>query len=342
MKNKKLKILLALSITSACNLKCFYCRAAGESLDNSLGTIKYDVLKDIIISAFDNGIKNYRITGGEPTIAPYFGELIEFIMKLAPDTIVRITTNGYKIKDYIDIIEKYKERIEVVISVDSPTKKINNIKYDKYLSENIIDITNQLLKKKIKVRYNIVVTKENISKVPELISKSLDLGVNLKLLDLIKHDSYFGKESQNEANIFFNSSYQSINDIKEYLKSVTDRYQENFSMLVSTGIPMSGYFKGEQYIQVKDSNSGSTFSEKCVKECPFFNTCQEGMFGPFISNNGVLSISNCRNKNLRWDLANMNKEQKDNSFKEIIELFSNTKLYNNFEYTKNSTDEKTS
>ena len=342
MKNKNLKILLALSITSACNLKCFYCRAAGESLDNSLGTIKYDVLKDIIISAFDNGIKNYRITGGEPTIAPYFGELIEFIMKLAPDTIVRITTNGYKIKDYIDIIEKYKERIEVVISVDSPTEKIGNIKYDKYLSENIIDITNQLLKKKIKIRYNIVVTKENISQVPELISKSLDLGVNLKLLDLIKHDSYFGKESQNEANIFFNSSYQSINDIKEYLKSITDRYQENFSMLVSTGIPMSGYFKGEQYIQVKDSNSGSTFSEKCVKECPFFNTCQEGMFGPFISNNGVLSISNCRNKKLRWDLANMNKEQKDNSFKEIIELFSNTKIYNNFEYTKNSTDEKIS
>lgn len=30
----------------------------------------------------------------------------------------------------------------------------------------------------------------------------------------------------------------------------------------------------------------------------------------------------------------MNKEEIDKSFKEIIELFSNTKIYNNFEMTK--------
>lgn len=339
MENKNLKMLLALSITSACNLRCFYCRAAGESLDNSLGTINYDLLKDIIISAYDNGIKNFRITGGEPTIALYFGELIEFIMKLAPDTIVRITTNGYKIKEYIDIIERYKERIEVVISVDSLNEYIGDIKYEKYLSEKVIDATEALLKRKIKVRYNIVVTRENINSVPELILKSLDLGVNLKLLDLIKHEEYFEKNTVKESSEFFRNSYQSIEDIKEFLKSITDRYQDNFSMLVSTGIPMSGYFKGNQYIQVKDSSKGSSFSDKCVNECPFFSNCQEGMFGPFISNNGVLSISNCRNKKLRWDLAKMNKEERDKSFKEIIALFSDTKIYNNFEMSKNKGDQ---
>ena len=51
-------------------------------------------------------------------------------------------------------------------------------------------------------------------------------------------------------------------------------------MLVSTGIPMSGYFKGNQYIQVKDSNRGSTFSEECVNNCSYFDKCQEGMFSP--------------------------------------------------------------
>ncbi len=330
MINQKSKMILALSITSLCNLKCFYCKNSGESLDNSIGTIKFDILKEIIISAYENGIKSYRITGGEPTIVYYFGELITFIMDLAPDTIIRITTNGYKILNYISIIKKYKDRIEVVISVDSLNENINGIKYDKYLSETIMEITKKLLEQKIKVRYNIVVTKENINLTPQLILKSLQLGVNLKLLDLIKHDEYFEKKSKEEVNEFFENSYQSMNDIKGFLKDIADRYQENFNMLVSTGIPMSGYFKGNQYIQVKDSNRGSSFSIKCVNECPYFNTCQEGMFSSFISNNGVLSISNCRNTKLRWDLSKLDKKGKDNSFKEILELFNDTKIYNNF------------
>lgn len=338
MKNKDLKIYLAIAITSACNLKCFYCKPSGENLDKAIGTIDFSILKDIIMSAYRNGIKNYRITGGEPTIVPYFGELITFIMNLENDTKIRITTNGYKLLDYIDILEKYKDRIEVVISVDSLNEYIGDVKYDKYLSDTIVDITKQLLERKINVRYNIVITKENIGSTPELISKALDLGVNLKLLDLIKHDEYFEKESLKEAGNFFESSYQSIDDIKEFLKKITDRYQENFNMLVSTGIPMSGYFKGEQYIQVKDSARGSSFSEKCVKECPYFNKCQEGMFSPFVSNNGVLSISNCRNMKLRWDLSKMRDEEMDMSFKEIIELFSDTKIYNNFEKANGQND----
>ena len=334
MENKELKISLALAITSACNLKCFYCKASGENLDKSIGTIDFEMLKEIISASYQCGIKDYRITGGEPTTVHYFGDLIEFIMNLKNDITMRITTNGYKILDYIDIIEKYKDRIEIVISVDSPNEYIGDIKYDKYLSENIKNITKELLKRKIKVRYNIVITKYNIKDTPQLILKSLDLGVNLKLLDLIKHDEYFQKETEEEAGEFFNNSYQSIEDIKEFLKANTDRYQENFYMFVSTGIPMSGYFKGNQYIQVKDSNRGSSFSEKCVNECPYFNRCQEGMFSPFISNNAVLSISNCRNTALRWDLSKMDKEEMENSFQEIIKLFSNTKIYNNFAIEK--------
>lgn len=115
------------------------------------------------------------------------------MMTLATDITMRITTNGYKILDYIDIIEKYKDRVEVVISVDSLNEYIGDVKYDRYLSKNIINITKELLKRKIKVRYNIVVTKENINIVPDLIAKSLELGVNLKLLDLIKHNEYFEK-----------------------------------------------------------------------------------------------------------------------------------------------------
>lgn len=334
MEKDNIKVSLALAITSACNLKCFYCKSSGENLDGCIGTIDYSILKDIISASYECGIKNYRITGGEPTIVPYFGELIKVLMDYAPDITARITTNGYKILDYVDLIEKYNDRLEVTMSVDSLNEKVNNTKYEKYLSEDIIAITKELLNRNIKTRYNIVVTKENVSEVPELISKALDLGVNIKLLDLIKHTEYFDKESIEEANELFQNSYQSFKDIKKYLSEITDRYQENFNMFVSTGIPMSGYFRGEQYIQVKESNRGSTFSEVCVNKCPYFKTCQEGMFSPFISNNGELGISNCKNKKLRWNLYKMNQIVKKKSFEELLSLFNNTKIYNNFDNCK--------
>lgn len=54
MENKNLKISLALAITSVCNLKCFYCKASGENLENSLGTIDFNFLKKIIISSYES------------------------------------------------------------------------------------------------------------------------------------------------------------------------------------------------------------------------------------------------------------------------------------------------
>lgn len=83
MKNIKdidFKISLALALTSTCNLKCFYCKASGENLDNSIGTIDFEIIMKIINIAYECGIKNYRITGGEPTVVHYFENLIEFIM----------------------------------------------------------------------------------------------------------------------------------------------------------------------------------------------------------------------------------------------------------------------
>ena len=67
---------LAVAITTECNYKCFYCKKGGESISKERQTIPYDKLKNIILTAMEEGIKNFRITGGEPTGVEYFGELM--------------------------------------------------------------------------------------------------------------------------------------------------------------------------------------------------------------------------------------------------------------------------
>ena len=66
----------------------------------------------------------------------------------------------------------------------------------KYLSPEIKKITKELIKRKIETRFNIVVTKQNIEEINELIEKSFSLGVNIKILDLIIRDDYYGIKHQ--------------------------------------------------------------------------------------------------------------------------------------------------
>ena len=73
---------LAIAITTKCNYKCFYCKKGGESISEKQQTMPYEKLKNIIAVAIEEGIRNFRITGGEPTGVTYFGKLIEYIWNL--------------------------------------------------------------------------------------------------------------------------------------------------------------------------------------------------------------------------------------------------------------------
>lgn len=63
MENKNLKISLAIALTSACNLKCFYCKASGENLDKSIGTIDLSKMnKEEMVNSFKEIIKLFSDT----------------------------------------------------------------------------------------------------------------------------------------------------------------------------------------------------------------------------------------------------------------------------------------
>ena len=156
-KNEKERInYLAIAITTNCNYKCFYCKPTGENIKTNLkGTINFESIKKIIKVAYELGITIFRITGGEPTMVEYLPELINYIMNLGENTKIRLNTNGYKLNNILDTIEHYKERIDIVISVDSVNEYIYGIQYPKYLSPEIKKITKELIKRKIETRFNI-------------------------------------------------------------------------------------------------------------------------------------------------------------------------------------------
>ena len=322
---KRLSIYLAIAITTYCNYQCFYCKEGGESISNKKETIPFSKIKKVILIAHDIGITNFRITGGEPTMVAYFAELIEFIMKF-DDTRIRINTNGYLILIHIDILARYKERLDVVFSVDSISANLNGVHFPKFLSKDVISTTRILKKSGISVRYNIVVTSLNEQEVKELVLKAIELKVNVKLLDLNKFSQYLGYGSNKvvgeEAYDLWKKLFVPMKNFYKFLGNIASNSKSEWTTsLISKGhgIPISSYFVGEKWIQVKDSTRGAKYSEFC-SECNYFKNgnCQEGVFSLFLSTNLVLHLSGCKNKSIHFDLNECDNRQMKKAFEELL------------------------
>ena len=164
------KNYLAIAITTNCN--CFYCKPTGQNiLPNMKGTLNFQNLKKIIKVAYELGISTFRITGGEAITVSHLLSLICYIMELGDNTKIPLNTKGYKFdnEELLNIIESYKKRMDIVISVDSVNEYINGIHYPKYLSLKVQNIAMKLVKRKISTRFNVVVTRQNISEVKAFI-----------------------------------------------------------------------------------------------------------------------------------------------------------------------------
>ena len=249
-------------------------------------------------------------------------------MDLGENTKIRLNTNGYNLEYMLNLIETYKDRIDVMISVDSISEYVNGIHYPKYLSPEVEKLATELVKRQISTRFNIVVTKYNYTEIESLIEKALKLGGNIKILDLIIRNEYLGNDKKltgKEAFDFGESSYQLLDTIKQRLSEVSDNIKENHYVSNSNGIPMSGYFFGRQWVQVKDSSKGALYSKEC-KKCPYYNSCYEGVFSPLLSVGEILHISGCMNESLYYNLKDKSEDEIREAFEKLLELFEDTEF----------------
>ena len=87
---------LRISVTSRCNLNCFYCHREGYSADSELTP---DEISDFAEAFRKLGIRKVKITGGEPLVRK---DIIEIIEKLPEFREVSMTTNGTLLRRYAE------------------------------------------------------------------------------------------------------------------------------------------------------------------------------------------------------------------------------------------------
>ena len=105
-----------LTVNRACNLSCKWCYAKNESKYNQMN---YELAKKLIDICVDNGVGNFILIGGEPTIYPHFFDIIDYLFFKSVS--VTVVTNGIVLAqdDFCKLMRNYnnKKKIHFGISL---------------------------------------------------------------------------------------------------------------------------------------------------------------------------------------------------------------------------------
>lgn len=172
------EVQFLLSMTYSCNMACTYCYQKNfdspgvyitkEGIDNFFAFIK------TVITQYPN--KKYYVTlfGGEPFLAAGKNKpLLEYLLQRCREQGIKISvvTNGYELLDFADLLDKQDIK-EIQVTLDG-TAAIHNkrrpLKQAGSSFQRIIKGMRMLSEKRIPINLRVVLDRENIHSLPELV-----------------------------------------------------------------------------------------------------------------------------------------------------------------------------
>lgn len=108
---------LRVSLTDVCNFRCTYCMPAQVRFQPSSTLLPPAELVAMVAGLVEAGVREVRLTGGEPLARREFRQIAEGIARL-PAEKLGLTTNGYWLGDHLDFLSGTPYR-HLNVSLDS-------------------------------------------------------------------------------------------------------------------------------------------------------------------------------------------------------------------------------
>jgi len=326
IQNRNLHV--AIIIRRNCNMRCAYCSPLGEnkfSKGDICKDLSMDEIKEIIDLGIESGFNIFRLSGGEPTLHPEFDKIVKYILNKNNDTKIIINTNGFKLKQYIDLIKDNKDRIEIRLSLDSTDLSHKSQGIGKILTPEIQDIINDLIKSNIKLRLNSVITKTNISEVDKLIEIARKLGTHIKFFDLYLEEDFIG--NKNDAFKWWKNNHISLSNFVASLEKQSGKSGYLSYSNSRCGISAMTFDLGNIKVFLQDSNNGANYNPKYCYDCKYFgNLCRVGFYSPIVTSAMVIQPTGCRVKQFQRSLKGKTHDEQLKSFDNVINIFKNIEL----------------
>jgi len=114
---------MRVSVTDRCNFRCVYCMPEeGLNWFESKKLLTFDEIERIVKIVVDMGVKEIRLTGGEPLVRKGLPKLIEKLSNIEGLEDLSLTTNGFLLREQAaDLVAAGLKRINV--SLDSMVRE---------------------------------------------------------------------------------------------------------------------------------------------------------------------------------------------------------------------------
>ena len=177
---------LRISVTQRCNLNCSYCHKEGEI--DSKNEMSVGAIQELVTCASKLGIKNVKITGGEPLLRKDILEIIEKIKQIDGIKDVSLVTNGTLLEEFAESLKKAGLN-RVNISCDSYSQNPVSFKYTKNILPGLLAAKMVGL---YPIKLNMVILKDiNHHEIDRMIEFAGEHDVILQLIELIPNGSEY-------------------------------------------------------------------------------------------------------------------------------------------------------
>ena len=176
---------LRVSLTDRCNLRCSYCMPVDSTFMEESELLTPLDYHSIIGDLVDLGLKEVRLTGGEPMMRKQFAEIVRQIAKL-PLNKISITTNAIFLNRHLEtLLENGVESINV--SLDSlDEEKFRRITHGGNL-EKVLKNIDLAIKSGMQVKLNVVAMNGvNIDELDRFVDFSAEKNIEVRFLELMR------------------------------------------------------------------------------------------------------------------------------------------------------------
>lgn len=201
---------LRVSLTSQCNLSCYYCVAHDNRQYNKIVQNDWKLLgKRIILLDQILKLRKIRFTGGEPTLYPHLLELITYI-KNNSSTPLYLTTNGILLKNILKNIshDTFKH---INLSIDALNPEIYYQITHSYGLDMVLDAFYYGIQQGFHFNINTVVLNNiNTNQIVPIATWAKSFGVTIRFIEFMNMGIHYNKSSD----LFF-SNQKVLNILKD-------------------------------------------------------------------------------------------------------------------------------
>ena len=115
---------LRISVTDRCNLRCVYCMPPeGIQLQAHADILRYEEIAEVVRAAAQEGVREVRLTGGEPLTRPNLPALVGMLASIPGIEDISLTTNALLLERFaLPLAEAGLKRVNISLDTIRPER----------------------------------------------------------------------------------------------------------------------------------------------------------------------------------------------------------------------------